>query len=77
VTTPWRDAEVRPPYAEPRRHLAVALREKRCSALGKLARGAYRSAAQSADDVMAGDITLSVRLWKRPRVRQGGCCGGR
>ncbi|MFZ0090081.1 MAG: ASCH domain-containing protein [Solirubrobacteraceae bacterium] len=24
------------------------------------------------DDVLAGDITLSVRLWKRPRVRQGG-----
>jgi hypothetical protein len=24
------------------------------------------------EDVLAGDITLSVRLWKRPRVRQGG-----
>jgi len=24
------------------------------------------------NDVLAGDITLSVRLWKRPRVRQGG-----
>ena len=24
------------------------------------------------DDVLAGDITLSVRLWKRPRVKQGG-----
>lgn len=23
-------------------------------------------------DVLAGDITLSVRLWKRPQVRQGG-----
>lgn len=23
-------------------------------------------------DVLAGDITLSVRLWKRPRVRAGG-----
>lgn len=23
-------------------------------------------------DVLAGDITLSVRLWKRPRVRSGG-----
>ena len=23
-------------------------------------------------DVLAGDITISVRLWKRPRVRQGG-----
>ena len=23
-------------------------------------------------DVLAGDITLSVRLWKRPRVREGG-----
>ena len=24
------------------------------------------------DDVLAGDITLSVRLWKRRRVKQGG-----
>jgi hypothetical protein len=24
------------------------------------------------DDVLSGDITLSVRLWKRPRVKQGG-----
>jgi hypothetical protein len=24
------------------------------------------------DDVLAGDITLSVRLWKRPQVREGG-----
>ncbi len=24
------------------------------------------------DDVLAGDITLSVRLWKRPRVKPGG-----
>jgi hypothetical protein len=24
------------------------------------------------DDVLAGDITLSVRLWKRPRVKSGG-----
>ena len=24
------------------------------------------------DDVLAGDITLSVRVWKRPQVRQGG-----
>jgi hypothetical protein len=23
-------------------------------------------------DVLAGDITLSVRLWKRPRVKPGG-----
>lgn len=23
-------------------------------------------------DVLGGDITLSVRLWKRPRVKQGG-----
>jgi hypothetical protein len=23
-------------------------------------------------DVLAGDITLSIRLWKRPRVKQGG-----
>lgn len=24
------------------------------------------------NDVLAGDITLSVRLWQRPRVKQGG-----
>ena len=24
------------------------------------------------DDVLAGDITLSVRLWKRPHVKEGG-----
>ena len=24
------------------------------------------------NDVLAGDITLSVRLWKRPRVKVGG-----
>src|SRR5947209_18587249 len=24
------------------------------------------------NDVLAGDITMSVRLWKRPRVRPGG-----
>jgi hypothetical protein len=24
------------------------------------------------DDVLAGDITLTVRLWKRPRVKPGG-----
>jgi hypothetical protein len=24
------------------------------------------------NDVLAGDITLSVRLWKRPRVKPGG-----
>ncbi len=24
------------------------------------------------NDVLAGDITLTVRLWQRPRVREGG-----
>jgi hypothetical protein len=24
------------------------------------------------DDVLAGDITLSVRLWQRPKVKEGG-----
>jgi len=24
------------------------------------------------NDVLAGDITLSIRLWTRPRVKQGG-----
>jgi hypothetical protein len=27
------------------------------------------------DDVLAGEITLSVRLWKRPRVKRGGHYG--
>lgn len=26
---------------------------------------------ESRSDVLAGEITLSVRLWKRPRVKQG------
>jgi hypothetical protein len=29
------------------------------------------------DDVLAGDITLSVGLWNWPQVRQGGRNGGR
>lgn len=24
------------------------------------------------DDVLAGEITLSIRLWKRPQVKEGG-----
>ena len=24
------------------------------------------------DDVLAGDITVSIRLWKRPQVKEGG-----
>ncbi len=24
------------------------------------------------DDVLAGEVTLSVRLWKRPQVKEGG-----
>ena len=24
------------------------------------------------NDVLAGDITVSIRLWKRPQVKQGG-----
>src|SRR3954469_22833159 len=24
------------------------------------------------DDVLAGDITLTIRLWKRPQVKEGG-----
>ena len=27
------------------------------------------------DDVLAGEITLSVRLWQRPQVREGGRYG--
>ena len=26
------------------------------------------------NDVLGGDVTLSVRLWKQPRVKQGGRC---
>jgi hypothetical protein len=29
------------------------------------------------DDVLAGDIALSLRLWKRPQVMQGGRYGRR
>jgi hypothetical protein len=28
--------------------------------------------AELRNDVLAGDITVSVRLWTRPRVREGG-----
>jgi hypothetical protein len=37
-----------------------------------LACGGVRFSRELRDDVLAGDITLSVRLWKRPQVKQGG-----
>ena len=53
------------------------MREKRCcSALGESVRGVQISRAVRTDE-LAGVITLSVRLWKRPQVRQGGRYGGR
>ena len=30
------------------------------------------SSRELRNDVLAGDITLSIRLWKRPQVKQGG-----
>jgi hypothetical protein len=42
-------------------------------------RGTSRASVQGVEfsrelrnDVLAGDITVSVRLWKRPQVKQGG-----
>jgi hypothetical protein len=53
------------------------MREKRCCwAVGKERAGVQVSRAFR-DDVLAGDITLSVRLWKRPQVRQGDRYRGR
>ena len=34
--------------------------------------GGVQSSRELRDDVLAGDITLSVRLWKRPQVKEGG-----
>ena len=45
---------------------------------GQAAGGACSSAERALRvDVLAGGITLSVRLWKRPQVREGGRYGGR
>jgi hypothetical protein len=30
------------------------------------------SSRELRNDVLAGDITVSIRLWKRPQVKQGG-----
>jgi hypothetical protein len=38
----------------------------------QLASEVWSSAASCAKDVLAGDITLSARLWKRPQVKGGG-----
>jgi hypothetical protein len=44
---------------------------------GQVACEACRSAGAFRDDVLVGDLALSVRLWKRPQVGQGGRYGGR
>lgn len=36
-------------------------------------RGVVEFSRELRDDVAAGDITLSFRLWRRPKVRVGGC----
>jgi hypothetical protein len=38
----------------------------------RLASGSVEFSRELRDDVLAGDITVSVRLWKRPHVREGG-----
>jgi hypothetical protein len=38
----------------------------------QLASGGVEFSPELRDDVLAGDITLSVRLWRRPQVREGG-----
>ena len=39
---------------------------------GRLAFAVVEFSRELRNDVLAGDITLSVRLWKSPRVKQGG-----
>ena len=43
-----------------------------CSARGTRSVRGVEFSRELRDDVLAGDITLSVRLWKRPQVREGG-----
>jgi hypothetical protein len=38
----------------------------------ELAFGGVQFSRELRDDVLAGDITVSVRLWQRPQVKEGG-----
>ncbi|MEA2196513.1 MAG: hypothetical protein QOJ25_564, partial [Solirubrobacteraceae bacterium] len=38
----------------------------------ELASGAVEFSRELRNDVLAGDITVSIRLWKQPRVKEGG-----
>ena len=55
----------------PDRTYATSGRGAACRRLGSSVRGVQFS-RELRDDVLAGDITLSVRLWKRPQVKEGG-----
>jgi hypothetical protein len=37
--------------------------------------GGVQFSRELRDDVLSGDITLSVRLWKRPQVKQAAATG--
>ncbi|MEA2304381.1 MAG: hypothetical protein QOH43_1661, partial [Solirubrobacteraceae bacterium] len=52
--------------------LPVARKRERVPRGDQLASGGVEFSRELRDDVLAGDITLSVRLWKRPQVKQGG-----
>ena len=39
---------------------------------GRLASGDVQFSRELRDGVLAGEITLSVRLWQRPQVKEGG-----
>lgn len=60
--------------AEPTTDTAVAAREERQSGLDATSPASVRAMEFSRElrnDVLAGDITLTVRLWKRPQVKGG------
>jgi len=52
--------------------LAALRPTRRLVAQHRLASRGVEFSRELHNDVLAGDITLSVRLWKRPRVKQGG-----
>jgi hypothetical protein len=64
-----RPATTAPKGRDPRR--ASGRRRTRSARVAASVRGVEFS-RELRDDVLAGDITLSVRLWKRPQVKQGG-----
>jgi hypothetical protein len=47
-------------------------RRERCRAARPASVRGVEFSRELRDDVLAGDITLTVRLWKRPQVKQGG-----